>query len=134
MFQELMCAGQSDQESPQQFLYRMIGLNQKTLFQSWQASADISYDSKTIQEVFLHTIYHGLRTKHADLRQRQRPLISNSQVTNEEIPRQVMKTISDENEHQRRLGQLPRQKITQAQSAKVETGDRNNNNLSRDTP
>lgn len=28
VFQELMCARQSDQESPQQFLYRMIGLKQ----------------------------------------------------------------------------------------------------------
>lgn len=134
MFQELMCARQSDQESPQQFLYRMIGLKQKLLFQSRQASADISYDPKTIQEVFLHTIYQGFGTKHADLRQRLRPLISNSQVTDEEILRQVMKIISDENEHQRRLGQLPRQKVTQAHSTKVEMGDRDNNNRSRDTP
>lgn len=133
MFQELMCARQLDQESPQQFLYRMIGLKQKILFQSRQASADIAYDPKTIQEVFLHTIYQGLGTKHADLRQRLRPLISNSQVTDEEILRQVMKIISDENEHQRRLGQPPRQKVAQAHSAKVETGDRNNNNKSRDT-
>ncbi|KAJ7991310.1 hypothetical protein DPEC_G00296000 [Dallia pectoralis] len=44
MFQELMCARQSDQEPPQQFLYRMIGLKQKILFQSRQTSADISYD------------------------------------------------------------------------------------------
>lgn len=134
MFQELMCARQSDQESPQQFLYRMIGLKQKILFQSRQASADISYDPKTIQEVFLHTIYQGLGIKHADLRQRLRPLISNRQVTDEEILRQVMKIMSDENEHQRRLGQPPRQKVTQAHSAKVETRDHNNNNKSRDTP
>lgn len=134
MFQELMCARQSDQESPQQFLYRMIGLKQKILFQSRQASADISYDPKTIQEVFLHTIYQGFGTKHADLRQRLRPLISNSQVTDEEILRQVMKILSDENEHQRRLGQPTRQKVTQAHSAKVETGDLNNNNKARDTP
>ena len=112
MFQELMCARQSDQESPQQFLYRMIGLK---------------------QEVFLHTICQGLGTKHADLRQRLRPLIATSQVTDEEILRQVMKIISDENEHQRRLGQPPRQKATQAHSAKVETGDCNNNDKSRDT-
>ncbi|KAK0134975.1 hypothetical protein N1851_029210 [Merluccius polli] len=133
MFQELMCARQSDQESPQQFLYRMIGLKQKLLFQSRQASTDISYDHKTIQEVFLHTIYQGLGTKHAGLRQRLRPLISTSQVTDEEILRQVMKIISDENEHQRRLGQPPRQKATQAHSAKVETGDGNNNDKSQDT-
>lgn len=39
MFQELMCARQSEQESPQQFLYRMMGLKQKLLFQSRQANA-----------------------------------------------------------------------------------------------
>lgn len=132
MFQELMCAKQSDQESPQQFLYRMIGLKQKLLFQSRQTSADISYDPNTIQEVFLHTIYQGLGIKHTDLRQRLRPLISNSQVTDEEILSQVMKIISDENEHQRRLGQPPRQKTTQAHSAKVETEDSHNNDKSRD--
>ncbi|KAJ8006165.1 hypothetical protein DPEC_G00125410 [Dallia pectoralis] len=82
LFQELMCARQLDQEPPQQFLYRMIRLKQKILFQSRQASADISYDPKII---------------------------------------------SDENEHQRRLGQPPRQKTTQAYSAKVEERDHNNN-------
>ena len=101
----------------------MIGLKQKLNFQSRQANADISYDPRTIQEVFLHTIYQGLGTKHADIRQRLRPLISNSLVTDEEILGQVMKMISDENEHQRRLSQTPRQKTTHAHSAKVETGD-----------
>ena len=135
MFQELMCARQSDQESPQQFLYRMIGLKQKLLFQSRQFATDSSYDPKTIQEVFLHTVYQGLGTKHADLRQRLRSLISDSQVTDEEILRQVMKIISDENEHQRRFGLPPRQKTTQAHTAKIETGDcnSNNNDKMRDT-
>lgn len=124
MFQDLMCARQLDQESPQQFLYRMIGLKQKLLFQSKQANADISYDPKTIQEVFLHSIYQGLGSKHADIRQRLRPLIAHSQLTDEEILGQVMKMINDENEHQRRIGQLSRQpKATHAHAAKVETGD-----------
>lgn len=122
MFQELMCARQSDQEPPQQFLYRMIGLKQKLLFQTRHTSTDITYDPKTIQKVFLHTIYQGLGTKHAYLRQRLRPLIANSQVTDEEILSQVMKIMSDENEHQRRLSQLPKQKTTQAHSTKAETG------------
>ncbi|KAK0148063.1 hypothetical protein N1851_012231 [Merluccius polli] len=120
MFQELMCARQAEQESPQQFLYRMIGLKQRLLFQSKQADTDISYDPKTIQEVFLNTIYQGLGAKHAELRQRLRPLVSNNQVTDEEILGQMTKMISDENEHQRRLGQLPRQKPSHAHSAKVE--------------
>ena len=48
MFQELMCARQGEQESPQQFLYRMIGLKPRLLFQSKQVNTDISYDPKTI--------------------------------------------------------------------------------------
>lgn len=124
MFQDLMCARQLDQESPQQFLYRTIGLKQKLLFQSKQANTDISYDPKTIQEVFLHSIYQGLGTKHADLRQRLRPLILNSKLTDEEILGHVMKMINDENEHQRRISQPSRQpKTTNAHAAKVETGD-----------
>lgn len=124
MFQELMCARQTEQESPQQFLYRMIGLKQKLIFQSKQGNTDMSYDPITIQGVFLHTIYQGLGVKYADLRQRLRPLTSNSNVTDEEILSEVTKIISDENEHQRRLGQVLRQKPTQAQSAVIETKDK----------
>ena len=124
MFQELMCARQSEQESPQQFLYRMIGLKQKLIFQSRQANTDICYDPRTVQEVFLHTIYQGLGGKYADLRQRLRPLTSNNNVTDEEILSEVTKIISDENERQRRLGQVTRQKSTQAQSAVIETKDK----------
>lgn len=123
LFQELMCARQSEQETPQQFLYRMIGLKQKILFQSKQVSTDIRYEPKTIQEVFLHSIYQGLGTKHTDIRQQLRPLLSNSDVTDEEILSQVMKMISDENEHQRRLGHAPRQKTTHTHSVQVEGGD-----------
>lgn len=123
LFQELMCARQSEQETPQQFLYRMIGLKQKILFQSKQVSTDIRYEPKTIQEVFLHSIYQGLGTKHTDIRQQLRPLLSNSNVTDEEILRQVMKMICDENEHQRRLGHAPRQKTTHTHSVQVEGGD-----------
>lgn len=127
MFQELMCARQAEQESPQQFLYRMIGLKQRLMFQPKQASTDISYDPKTIQEVFLNTVYQGLGAKHADLRQRLRHLVANSQVSDEEILGQMTKMISDENEHQRRLGQLP--KPSHAHSAKVETGGHNDDKL-----
>lgn len=122
LFQELMCAKQNEHEPPQQFLYRMIGLKQKILFQSRQNNTDICYDYKTIQEVFLHSIYQGLGSKHADIRQQLRPLLSNSQVTDEEILSHVMKIISDENEHQRRLGHSHRHKTTHANYVEVENG------------
>ena len=120
LFQELMCAKQSEQEPPQQFLYHMIGLKQKILFQSKQANTDIHYDPKTIQEVFLHTIYQGLGSKHTDIRQQLRPLLSNNQVTDKDIVSQVMKILSDENEHQRRLGYGLRQKTTHSHSVRVD--------------
>lgn len=81
----------------------MIGLKQK-IFQSRQANTDIRYEPKTIQEVFFHTIYQGLGSRHTDFRKQLKPLLSNSQVTDEEILNQVMKIINDENEHQWRLG------------------------------
>lgn len=58
------------------------------------------------------------------MRQRLRPLTLNNNVTDEEILSEVTKIISDENEHQRRLGQTPRQKTLQAQSAVVETDEK----------
>ena len=120
-----LSARKSEQESPQQFLYRMIGLKQKLMFQSKQTNAEISCKPKTIQEVFLHTIYQGLGPKNTELRQRLRPLISNSGVTDEEILGQVVRILSDENEHQCRFGQPPRQKPTHVHNAKVETGNGN---------
>ncbi len=63
MFQELMCARQSEQESPQQFLYRMIGLKQKLMSQSRQTSTDISYDPKTIQRSLSPYYLPGLGDK-----------------------------------------------------------------------
>lgn len=133
MFQELMCAWQTEQESLQQFLYHMIGLKQKLHFQSRQANPDISYDPKTIQEVFLHTIYQGLGAKHADFCQRVRPLISNCQVTNEEILSQVTKIINDENKHQHRFRQFSRQKTMHAHSTKIKTGVWQSDDKPKDT-
>ncbi|KAK0141008.1 hypothetical protein N1851_021996 [Merluccius polli] len=123
LFQELMCAKQTEQEPPQQFVYRMIGLKQRILFQSKQANIDIRYDPKTIQEVFLHTIYHGLGSKHTDIRQQLRPLLSDNQVTDEDIVSRVTKIISDENEHQRRLGYVSKPKAMHAHSVQVDGGD-----------
>lgn len=123
LFQELMCAKQNEQEPPQQFVYRMIGLKQRILFQSKQANTDIRYDPKTIQEVFLHTIYQGLSSKHTDVRQQLRPLLANHQVTDEDIVSRVTKIISDENEHQRRLGYVSKSKAMHAHSAQVDDGD-----------
>lgn len=51
LFQELMCAKQEENETPQQFLYRVIGLKQRVLFTSKLSDASIKYSAATIQDV-----------------------------------------------------------------------------------
>lgn len=118
-----MCAKQNDKETLKQFIYRMIGLKQKILFQLRQASTNIRYDPRTIQEVFLHTIYQGLGSKQTDIWQQLRPILLSGHITDEEILCHVMKIFSDENEHQRRLSQVPCQKTAHAYSAQRDGGD-----------
>ena len=120
LFQELMCAKQNEHETPQQFLYRVIGLKQRILFTSRQAETEIKCSPETVQGVFLHTVYQGIGHKHNDIRRELKPLLSDSTVTDETILKHVMKITSDESERQRRLGSQPRQKQTAAHSAQVE--------------
>ena len=68
LFQELMCTKQDENETPQQFLYRVIGLKQRILFTSKLADTDIKYSAATVQDVFLHTVYQGFGHKHTDIR------------------------------------------------------------------
>ena len=121
LFQELMSTKQHEQESPQQFLYRMIGLKQKVMFASRQDNLDIEYEPRTVQNVFLRTIHQGLLPKYSDIRNELKPLLSDCAVSDEALIRQVNKVSSEESERQRRLGCNPRQKVTQAHTAQVET-------------
>lgn len=104
LFQELMCAKQNDHETPQQFLYRVIGLKQRILFTSRQAETEIKCSPEAVQGVFLHTVYQGIGYKHNDIRRELKPLLSDSTVTDETILKHVMKITSDESERERQIG------------------------------
>lgn len=121
LFQELMSAKQHDHETPQQFLYRMISLKQKVSFCSRQLNADIRYDDHTIQSVFLHTVSQGIGLKHSDIRRELRLFLSDPNVSDEILLRQVIRITSDESERQRRLGQSTRHKVVHAHSAQFES-------------
>lgn len=120
LFQELMCTKQNDSETPQQFLYRIIGLKQKILFASKYADSEVKYNPTTVQDMFLHTIYQGLTHKHDDIRRELKPLLSDSNVSDEMILKQIMKITNAENERQRRLGTVVRQKAVNVHGAGVE--------------
>ena len=123
LFQELMSTKQHEQESPQQFLYRMIGLKQKVMFASRQGNMDIEYEPRTVQNVFLRTVHQGLLPKYSDIRTELKPLLSDNAVSDEALIRQVNKVCSEESERQRRLGHGSRQKVTHAHSAQLENND-----------
>lgn len=120
LFQELMCAKQNDNETPQQFLYRVIGLKQKILFTSSLPDANIKYSKTTVQDIFLHTVYQGLGHRHNDIRRELKPLLTDHNVKDEVILRHVMRITSEESERLRRLGTTHRQNQTKAHSAQLE--------------
>lgn len=120
LFQELMCTKQKEHETPQQFLYRVIGLKQRILFESKQSGTDIRYSPDTVQGVFLHTVYQGIGHKHNDIRRELKPFLSDHRVTDETILKHVMRVTSDESERQRRLGSAQRSKQATAHSVQVE--------------
>lgn len=114
-----MCARQDENETPQQFLYRVKGLKQRVLFTSKLSDADIKYSSVTVQDVFLHTVYQGLGYKHSDIRRELKPLLLNCEVSDETILRHVMRITSEESERQKRMGSSLRQ-TAGAHSAQLE--------------
>ncbi|KAJ8008316.1 hypothetical protein DPEC_G00103570 [Dallia pectoralis] len=120
LFQELMCTKQRDNETPQQFLYRVIGLKQKIMLASKHADTDVKYNASTVQDVFLHTVYQGLGHKHDDVRRELKPLLVDTRVSDEAILKQMKKIMCDESERQRRLGPNTRQRLTNVHSAQSE--------------
>lgn len=69
--------------------------------------------------MFLHTVYQGLSHRCKDIRNELKPLLADSDVTDDAILRHVMKITSDENERLRRLGPPTRAKPSMASSAQV---------------
>lgn len=111
-----MCTKQDENETPQQFLYRLIGLKQRILLTSKLADTNIKYSTATVQDVFLHTVAWDTNT-----RRELKPLLTNSGVTDEMILRHVMKITSEENERMKRVGSSRRQTVTNAHSAQLES-------------
>lgn len=135
LFQELMCTKQKDNETPQQFLYRVIGLKQKILLASKHVDTDVKYNASTVQDVFLHTVYQGLGHKHSDIRRELKPLLADPTVTDEAILKHLTRVMSDESERQRRLGTIvSRQRSAAANSAPTELNAAQGGSLKEDTP
>lgn len=117
LLQELMCARQDDNETPQQFLDRVIGLKQRVLFTSKLSDAGIQYSPDTVQDVFLNSVYQGLGYRHSDIQRELKPLLLSGDVNDETIRRYIIRITSEESERQKRIGSSRWQNTTSAHSA-----------------
>lgn len=124
LFQDLMCAKQHENKTPQQFLYRMVGLKQRIMFTVKHTASAVKYDASTIQCIFLNTICQGIGEKYEHVRQELKPLLSQPTVSDEALLRQVIKTTTEESERRRRLGRTTTRKVTQAHSAQADPSQR----------
>lgn len=112
-------------ETPQQFMYRLMGLKQRVLFASKQNSG-FCYDHNLVQGVFLHSLYQGMNEKCSYIRQDLKPHISDLGVTDDSILELITKAVSEDAERQNRLGQTHKQKNV---SVNVAQSDRDKNTV-----
>lgn len=129
LFQDLMCAKQNENETPQQFMYRMIGLKQKILFSLRQPDSVVKYDASTIQCIFLNTICQGIAEKYNSVRQDLRILLGDPTVSDETLLRQIIKTTTEESERKRRLGRGSVTKVSHAHAANSESKEKTKDNV-----
>lgn len=123
LFQELSNAKQHDKESPQQFLYRMMGLKQRILFESEQSGAVFSYDKRLVQGTFLHTLYQGLNEKNNYVRHDLKPLLTDWQVNDDFLLDQITKSTSEEAERLKRLGSISKPRPVTVNTAQLDNSD-----------
>lgn len=110
LFQELSNAKQQERETPQQFMYRLMGLKQRILFASQQGNSEFQYDSKLVSGVFHHSLYQGISEKYAYVRRDLKPVMTNTNVTDDFILEIITKSVSEEVARQARLGQTNKAK------------------------
>lgn len=117
LFQELSNAKQNDKETPQQFMYRLMGLKQRVLIAS-KNSSGFHYDNQLVQGVFLHSLYQGMHEKCSFVRRDLKPHISDLSVTDDSLLELITKAVSEDAERQSRLGQ--KSKPVNANAAQAE--------------
>lgn len=114
LFQELSNAKQQEKESPQQFVYRLMGLKQRVLFASEQTESEFQYDRKLVQGVFLHSLYQGLNEKCTFVRRDIKTVIATQTATDDQILELITQSVSEETERQKRIGHTYKSRVTAA--------------------
>ena len=96
LYQLLTTTTQQPNEDPQSFLMRALTLRQKIVFASREADSGITYDSSSVQSLFLHALETGLKDE--TIRAKIRPALAKKPVTDEELIEAMFLAVSAEAE------------------------------------
>lgn len=116
LYQLLTTATQQQNEDPQSFLMRALTIRQKIVFASKEADSGITYDSSSVQSLFLHALETGL--KEETIRAKIRPALAKKNVTDEELIEAMFLAVSAETERSNKFN-LPSTKQKSARVAAV---------------
>lgn len=117
LFHELSNAKQQDKETPQQFMYRIMGLKQRILSASQQSETEFSYDKRLVQGTFLHTLYQGLNEKNIHIRTDIKLYLRDLKATDDFLLEQITRSASEEADRLKRLGAVTKSKPVTVSSA-----------------
>lgn len=118
LYQQLSTLVQGSQEGPQSFLIRALDTRQKIMFASKEADAQLKYDPKLVQGMFLHAVDTGLQDE--AVRTRLRPFLQTPDIPDEDLIQQMNVIVSEETERKTKLGSTNRHKslkVTEVRAA-----------------
>ena len=102
LYQQLSTLVQGSQEGPQSFLIRALDTRQKIMFATKEADAQLKYDPKLVQGMFLHAVDTGLQDE--AVRTRLRPFLQTPDIPDEDLIQQMNVIVSEETERKTKLG------------------------------
>ena len=116
MYQQLATVCQQSNESPQQFLLRVLDLRNKVNFVSQESNCEFNYGLSLIQKTFVKSFETGL---HDDiLASSLRVTLHNPGLTDEELMKQVNELASQQAERKTKLA-TERQKVTKVNACEI---------------
>ncbi|RUA05109.1 MAG: hypothetical protein DSY43_05325 [Gammaproteobacteria bacterium] len=119
LYQHLTTLTQQPNEDPQSFLMKALTIRQKIVFASKESGSSITYDSSSVQSLFLHALETGLKDE--TIRAKIRPLTCKNDVSDEELIEAMFKAVSAETERSNKFN-LPNKQKARVAAVESEPG------------
>ncbi len=121
LYQSLTNMTQQPNEDPQAFLMRALTTRQKIIFASKELGCEITYDSASVQSLFLHALETGLKDE--TIRAKLRPVLSKTDVGDEELIEAMFLAVSAETERSKKFNIVSQGKGVKARISAVQSDD-----------